>query len=78
MRKQQVQNEGLKPHQEKVRAMKDMPPPETKEDVHWFLDSIQYLAKVNPMLAEVETPLWELTRKDFPLGRVTSRCIPEA
>ena len=39
-----ISAEGLKPHQEKVRAMKDMPPPETKEDVHRFLDSIQYLA----------------------------------
>ena len=61
-----------------VRAMKDMPPSETNEDVPWFLDSIQYLAKVLPMLAEVETPLRELTRKDFPLRRVTSRCVPEA
>ena len=43
--------------------MKDMPPPETKEDVRRFLGSIQYLAKFLPMLAEVETPLRELTRK---------------
>ena len=41
-----------------------MPPPETKEDVRRFLGSIQYLAKFLPMLAEVETPLRELTRKD--------------
>ena len=69
--KQQVQYvghiisaEGLKPDPEKVRAMKDMPPPETKEDVCRFLGSIQYLAKFLPMLAEVETPLRELTKKD--------------
>ena len=43
--------------------MKDMPPPETK-DVRRFLGSIQYLAKFLPMLAAVETPLRELTRKD--------------
>ena len=41
-----------------------MPPPETKEDMRWFLGSIQYLAKIFLMLAEVETPLQELTRKD--------------
>ncbi|XP_015771899.1 PREDICTED: uncharacterized protein LOC107350190 [Acropora digitifera] len=71
VRKQQVQYvghiisaEGLKPDPEKVRAMKDMPPPETKEDVRRFLGSIQYLAKFLPMLAEVETPLRELTKKD--------------
>ena len=64
VRKQQVQyvghiisTEGLKPDPEKVRAMKDMPPPETKEDVRPFLGSIQYLAKFLPMLAEVETPV---------------------
>ena len=41
-----------------------MPPPTTKEDVRRFLGSIQYLAKFLPMLAEVETPLRELTKKD--------------
>ena len=71
VRKQQVQYvghiitaAGLKPDPEKVRAMRDMPAPETKEDVRRFLGSIQYLAKFLPMLAEVETPLRELTRKD--------------
>ena len=71
VRKQQVpyvghiiSAEGLKPDPEKVRAMKEMPPPTTKEDVRGFLGSIQYLAKFLPMLAEVETPLRELTKKD--------------
>ena len=56
--------EGLKPDPEKVRAMKDTPPPETKEDARRFPGSIQYLAKFVLMLAEVETTLLELTRKD--------------
>ena len=71
VRKQQVpyvghiiSAEGLKPDPEKVRAMKEMPPTTTKEDVRRFLGSIQYLAKFLPMLAEVETPLRELTKKD--------------
>ena len=70
MLKQQVQYvghiisaEGLKPDPEKMRALKDMPPPETKEDVRRFLGSIQYLAKFLPMLAEVKMPLRELTRE---------------
>ena len=54
---------GLKPNPEKVRAMKDMPSPETK-DVRHFLGSIQYLARFPLMLGEVKTPLGELTRKD--------------
>ena len=71
VRKQQVlfvghiiSAEGLKPDPEKVRAMKEMPPPTTKENVRRFLGSIQYLAKFLPMLAGVETPLRELTKKD--------------
>ena len=71
VRKQQVpyvghiiSAEGLKSDPEKVWAMKEMPPPTTKEDVGRFLGSIQYLAKFLPMLAEVETPLRELTKKD--------------
>ena len=71
VRKQQVpyvgniiSTEGLRPDPEKVRAMKEMPPPTTKEYVRRFLGSIQYLAKFLPMLAEVETPLRELTKRD--------------
>jgi len=33
-----ISAEGLKPDPEKVRAMKDMAPPETKEDVRSFWD----------------------------------------
>ena len=71
VRKQQVpyvghiiSAQGLKPDPEKVQAMKEMAPPATKEDVRWLLGSIQYLAKFLPMLAEVETPLRELTKRD--------------
>ena len=59
-----ISAEGPKPDPEKVKAMKDMPLPETKEDVHRFLGSIQYLTKFLPVLAEVETLLQELTRKE--------------
>ena len=71
VRKQQVpyvghiiSAEGLKPDPEKVSAMKETPPPTTKEDVLRFLGSIQYLAKFLPMVAEVETPPRELTKRD--------------
>ena len=59
-----ISAEGLKPDPEKVRAMREMPPPTTKEDVRRFLGFIQYLAKFLPMLAKVETPLRELTKRD--------------
>ena len=49
---------------EKVKAMKNMPAPENKEDVHPFLGSVQYFANFLPKLAEVEEPLCHLTQKD--------------
>ena len=68
-----ISAEGLKPDPEKVRAMKEVPPPTTKEDVQRFLGSIQYLAKFLPMLAEVETPLRELTKKYFSATETRSK-----
>ena len=38
--------------------------PTSKEEVRQFLGSIQYLSKFLPMLAEVEMPLRELTKKE--------------
>ena len=52
-----IQSEGFKADPEKVRAMRDIPAPTSKEEVRRFLGSIQYLSKFLPMLAEVETPL---------------------
>ena len=59
-----VSSEGLKADPEKVRAMRDMPAPTSKEEVRRFLGSIQYLSKFLPMLAEVGTPVRELTKKE--------------
>ena len=55
---------GLKPDPTKVEAMRNIPAPENKDDVRRFLGSVQYLAKFLPHLAEVEEPLWHLTKKD--------------
>ena len=58
-----ISSKGLKADPEKVRAMRDMPNPTTKEEVRRFLGSFRYLSKFLPMLAEVETPLRELAKK---------------
>ncbi len=57
-----ISAEGLKPDPEKIKAVRDMPAPESKESVRRFLGFVQYLAKFLPMLAEVEVPLRELTK----------------
>ena len=59
-----VSSEGLRADPEKVRAMRDMTNPTTEEEVHRFLGSIQYLSKFLPILAELETPLREVTKKE--------------
>ena len=59
-----ISSEGLKADPEKVRAMRDMLAPTSKEEVRRFLGPMQYLSKFLPMLAEVEAPLRELTKKE--------------
>lgn len=59
-----ITSEALKPDPEKVKAVLEMPAPDSKEAVRRFLGFIQYMAKFLPMLAEVEEPLRKLTRKD--------------
>jgi phosphoribosylanthranilate isomerase len=56
--------DGLKPDPDKLKAVQEMPAPDSKEAVRRFLGFIQYLSKLMPMLAEVEEPLRELTRND--------------
>ena len=59
-----VTSEGLKIDPDKVRAVREMPRPESKEDIQRFLGFVQYIAKFIPGLSEVDGPLRELTRKD--------------
>lgn len=56
--------EGLQPDEDKIRAVKNMPKPESKEDVRRFLGFIQYLSKFLPKLSEVDAPLRDLLHND--------------
>ena len=49
--------DGLKPDQEKVRAVQNMPEPEDKAGLMRFLGMLQYLAKFVPNLSEESAPL---------------------
>lgn len=55
---------GLKPGEEKVRAVVQLPPPEDKQELLRFMGMIQYLAKFIPNLSEVSAPLRKLLEKD--------------
>lgn len=56
--------EGVKPDQEKVRAIQDMPEPEDKAGLLRFLGMLQYLAKFVPNLSDVSAPLRKLLEGD--------------
>ncbi|CAJ1049307.1 uncharacterized protein K02A2.6-like [Xyrichtys novacula] len=55
---------GLKPDEEKVRAVTELPPPQDKQELMRFNGMIQYLAKFIPNLSEVNAPLRKLLEDD--------------
>ena len=56
--------DGLKPNEEKIKAVKDMPKPASKQDVQRFLGFVNYLSKFAPHLSDVCEPLRRLLDKD--------------
>ena len=56
--------DGLKPTPDKVRAVKESQPPESKGAVRSFLGMIGYLSKFIPRYSSLTAPLRELTRKN--------------
>ena len=56
--------DGLKPDPEKIRAVKESSPPESKEVVRSFLGMTRYLSKFIPRYTSLTAPLRELTHKD--------------
>ena len=57
--------EGIKPDDEKVRAINDMPAPTDKKGVERLLGTVNYLGKFIPNLATVTEPIRVLLRKDI-------------
>eukprot|EP00794_Sanderia_malayensis_P001266 gene1266-1396_t len=56
--------DGLKPTQDKIRAVEECKPPEAKEAVRSFLGMIGYLSKFIPKYSTLTAPLRELTQKN--------------
>ena len=56
--------QGIKPTQDKVKAITDCTAPESKEAVRSFLGMIGFLSKFIPRYAELTAPLRTLTRKE--------------
>ena len=59
-----VTADGLEVHPDKVRAVREMPVPASKEDVRRFLGIVQYLSKFLPDLSTVDAPLRDVIRHE--------------
>ena len=60
-----ITDEGLKPDPEKVKAIKNMPPPTNKKELQTVLGMITYLAKFAPQLSEVTKPMRDLLGEEI-------------
>uniref|UniRef100_A0A3P9LFC2 ribonuclease H n=1 Tax=Oryzias latipes TaxID=8090 RepID=A0A3P9LFC2_ORYLA len=58
-------DKGLKPDEEKVRAVTELPPPQDKQELQRFLVMVQYLAKFIPNLSDISAPLRQLLDGDI-------------
>ena len=53
-----VSESGLKPDSEKVRAILDMPLPESKEELRRFLRMVNFFSKIFPGQSSITEILW--------------------
>ena len=58
-------SEGLKIDPQKVKAVQEMPGPQSKEDVKCLLGFVQFLSLYLPSLSTVDAPLRELEKQDM-------------
>jgi hypothetical protein len=63
-----ISSEGLKQDPAKVRAVKDMEPPQNKAELETVLGMVNYLSKFGPNLSEFTSPMRKLLVKDVELS----------
>lgn len=59
-----LSSEGIKPDPQKVNAVKEMRPPQSKGELETVLGMVNYLSRFAPHLSEVNAPLRQLLRQD--------------
>ena len=60
--------DGQKPSQSKVKAIKEMPPPQSKKQVQSLIGMINYLSKFSTRLSELAEPIRELVKERVPFN----------
>ncbi|XP_032238886.2 uncharacterized protein K02A2.6-like [Nematostella vectensis] len=59
-----VTADGFKPDPEKTKAIKEMPQPETKQDLQRLLGMVNYLSQYIPIMSEITAPLRSLLKRN--------------
>ena len=59
---------GCKPAQSKVKAIVEMPPPNSKKQVQSFIGMVNYLSKFSTHLSELAECIWELSKEKVPFN----------
>ncbi|KAK2717700.1 hypothetical protein QYM36_006471 [Artemia franciscana] len=57
-----ISRDGIKPDPEKIRAIQDMPSPQSKEELQTLLGMLNFLSKYIPNLSSKNKPLRDLTK----------------
>lgn len=60
----ELSREGIKPDKAKVKAILEMPTPESRKDLERFLGMIQYIGRFIPSLSAMSAPLRILLKKE--------------
>ena len=60
--------DGRKPSQSKVKAIQDMPPPQSKKQVQSSIGMVNYLSKFSAQLSELAEPIRELSKERVPFN----------
>lgn len=59
-----INKDGIRPEEEKVKAIKELPPPRTVRDVRSFIGMASFYRRYVPNFAELARPLTALTKKN--------------
>ena len=57
-----------KPSQSKVKAIQEMPPPQCKKQIQFFIGMINYLSKFSAQLSELAKPIRKLSKEKVPFN----------
>ena len=58
--------DGQKPSQSKVQAIQEMPLPQCKKQVQYFIGMVNYLLKFSAQLSELAKPIHKLSKEKVP------------